>query len=137
MIDQPTRATIAATSRTDPPAERALVRRIPSNGAIRTPPTLLMTETRKLPVRAFRSKRTMRSPITIWIRPKTRTTMRRAVSLLLGRTSTWLLVTVRLLEAPDSGVVGLSLVTLRCSSNVMEIFFLATDDGPASGHAAG
>jgi len=34
---------------------------------------------------------------------------------LLGRTSSWRLVTVRLLKAPDSVVVGSSVVTLRCS----------------------
>jgi hypothetical protein len=41
--------------------------------------------------------------------------MRRVVSLLLGWTSSRLLVVVRLLRPPDSVVIGASVVTLRCS----------------------
>jgi hypothetical protein len=62
--------------------------------------------------------------------------MRRAVSLLLGRKSRRLLVTVRLVGAPVSSV-GASVVTLRCSFIVIECYFPASDAGPASDHSAG
>ena len=63
--------------------------------------------------------------------------MRRVVSLLLGRKSSWRLVVVRLLRPPDAGVGGASVVTLRCSLTVTVVFFPTTDDEPASGYQAG
>src|SRR5450759_2648963 len=85
MIVQPTKATMAAISSTEPEAWRESLWRIPSNGPTNTWLRSRMPETSALPVRASSRSRTIRRPITIWIRPKMRTATRRASSPPLGR----------------------------------------------------